>query len=242
MVEVMVRVNDDMWVKGGSGQYTLKVSEKDGTFTGSWQGKFNDEAGCVTAQSRGIGQRFHDRRVAGRRFAALSCRPRRNGMRFGCAWYPEHWPEGRWPEDLSLMRDAGMNVVRVAEFAWSRMEPAEGRYEFDWLERAIQRAADAGLDTVLGTPTAAPPAWMTSRYPEVLAVRESGHPERHGGRGHYSPANPRYQRFCVEIASAMAGRFGRNPHVIGWQIDNEYWPYSFDPYTLGRLHAWLKDR
>jgi beta-galactosidase len=163
-------------------------------------------------------------------------------MYYGSAWYPEHWPEARWREDLRLMREAGMNVVRIAEFAWSRLEPAEGCYELDWIERAVAAAAEFGIETVIGTPTAAPPAWLTRKYPDVLAVRESGHPERHGGRGHYSPANPRYQRFCVGIASAMAERFGRNPHVIGWQIDNEYWPYSFDPHTLGRFHAWLKDR
>lgn len=163
-------------------------------------------------------------------------------MYYGCAWYPEHWPEERWPEDLRLMREAGMNVVRVAEFAWSRLEPAEGRYELDWLERAIEQAARVGLRTVVGTPTAAPPAWLTQRYPDVLAIRESGQPERHGSRCHYAAASPRYREFCRRIAAALAARFGSNPNVLGWQIDNEYWSWSFDPHTMARFHAWLRAR
>ncbi len=103
-------------------------------------------------------------------------------MHYGSAWYPEHWPETRWREDLRLMRAAGMNVVRIAEFAWSRLEPSAGRYDLDWLERAVAAAAEFDIETVIGTPSAAPPAWLTQQYPEVLAIRESGQPERHGGR------------------------------------------------------------
>lgn len=163
-------------------------------------------------------------------------------MYFGSAWYPEHWPEQRWATDLKLMRAAGMNVVRVGEFAWSRLEPSEGDYQFDWLERAINLAADLGLVSVVGTPSAAPPAWLTKTYPDVLAVRESGRPEPHGGRCHYSPTSPRYREFCRKIAEVMAKRFGRHPNVIGWQIDNEYWSNSYDPHSMKMFHEWLKRR
>lgn len=88
-------------------------------------------------------------------------------MILGTAWYPEHWPADRWERDLQLMREAGFNMVHLAEFAWSRLEPEEGHFDFDWLERAIDQAAAFGLPTVLGTPTAAPPAWLTQRYPEA---------------------------------------------------------------------------
>ena len=98
-------------------------------------------------------------------------------MHFGCAWYPEHWDEPRWAEDLRLMGEAHMNVVRVGEFAWSRLEPSDGRFDLDWLERAIELAARNGLKTVVGTPTAAPPAWLTQAHPEVLRVERSGQPE-----------------------------------------------------------------
>jgi beta-galactosidase len=132
--------------------------------------------------------------------------------------------------------------VRIAEFAWSRLEPGEGRYDFDWLERAVELAASFGLKTVIGTPTAAPPAWLTQKYPEVLAGRESGLPERHGARGHYSPTSVRYMEFCRQIAAALAQRFGHNPPVLGWQIDNEYWSYSYDAQSLARFQQWLRER
>jgi beta-galactosidase len=163
-------------------------------------------------------------------------------MRFGCAWYPEHWNKNRWPEDLALMRDAGMNVVRLGEFAWSLLEPEEGRYDFDWLEQAIDLAASLGLDTVVGTPTAAPPAWLTQRYPDTLAVRDHGRPATHGNRCHFSPTSPRYLDFCAKIAEAMAARFGRHPHVIGWQIDNEYNTTSYDETTRQKFQDYLRER
>src|SRR5271157_5517752 len=84
----------------------------------------------------------------------------------GAAWYPEQWPESRWEDDLKLMQAAGIHMVRVGEFAWSRMEPAEGAYDLDWLDRAVALAGKHGILTVLGTPTAAPPAWLTEKYPD----------------------------------------------------------------------------
>ncbi len=144
-------------------------------------------------------------------------------MRLGCAWYPEHWSESHWADDLARMRDAGMNVVRVGEFAWSRMQPEENRYDFAWLERAVALAGRYDLVTVIGTPTAAPPIWLTSRYPETLLVREDGRPAVHGNRCHFSPTSDRYLDFCRAIAGELAVRFGKNPNVIGWQMpDNEY--------------------
>jgi len=161
-------------------------------------------------------------------------------LRLGSAWYPEHWPEERWAEDLRLMKAAGMNVTRIAEFAWSRLEPEEGRYELDWLERAVELAAEHGIETVLGTPTAAPPAWLTQRYPETLAIEPNGQRAVHGTRCHFSFTNARYRGFCRAIAEAMAKRFGRNPHVIGWQIDNEYGRVSYDEETRRQFQAWLQ--
>lgn len=163
-------------------------------------------------------------------------------MYLGAAWYPEHWPESRWRDDLRLMREAGLNVVRVGEFAWSRMEPAEGQFDLDWLERAVELAAEYGLVTVMGTPTAAPPAWLTQTYPDVLAIREDGRRATHGNRCHFSPTSPRYRQFCVRIAGQMAARFGHNPHVIGWQIDNEYNSVSHDDQTRAQFQAWLREK
>jgi beta-galactosidase len=160
----------------------------------------------------------------------------------GTAWYPEHWPESMWASDLELMRVAKINLVRVAEFAWSRLEPHEGQFELDWLERAVNLAAQQGMSIVLGTPTAAPSAWLTQRYPETLALREDGKSATHGMRCHYSATSPVYLDFCRRIAGVMAQRFGTHPHVIGWQIDNEYNSYSFDAETQRQFQAWLADR
>jgi len=146
----------------------------------------------------------------------------RTALHLGAAFYPEHWPEERWPEDIHLMREAGLTVVRMGEFAWSSLEPSSGEFHFEWLERAISLLADTGILTVLGTPTAAPPAWLTQAYPEIFAVDEYGRRAQHGNRCHYCVNSPAFHAAAVRIVSAMAQRFGANPNVIGWQLDNEY--------------------
>ena len=88
----------------------------------------------------------------------------------GTAWYPEQWPESRWEADLTWMQQAGIHMVRVGEFAWSRMEPSQGQYDLGWLDRAVTAAGRHGIYTVLGTPTAAPPAWLTQKYPETFLL------------------------------------------------------------------------
>jgi beta-galactosidase len=161
---------------------------------------------------------------------------------FGASWYPEQWPESRWGTDLDMMRDTHMNVVRIAEFSWSRMEPADGQFDFAWLDRAIAEASKHGLKVVLGTPTAAPPAWLTSAHPDVLRVNEDGSIEGHGGRRQYSFASATYRHYARGIAEAMAAHFGHNPDVIGWQIDNELGAPSFDKEAQGLWHAWLQKK
>jgi beta-galactosidase len=158
----------------------------------------------------------------------------------GAAWYPEQWPESQWDADLSLMEAAHIHVVRVGEFAWSTMEPTEGQYNFDWLERAIALAAKHHICVVLGTPTAAPPAWLTEKYPETLRIDEDGVRDEHGNRQQFSFADGKYRELAHDIAARMAERFGHNPNVVGWQLDNEYANPSFDPEAKAQFHAWLK--
>lgn len=170
--------------------------------------------------------------------------PGRDAILVGVAWYPEQWPESRWEKDLELMEAAHIKVVRVAEFAWSAMEPSEGHYDFGWLERAVALAAKHHIVTVLGTPTAAPPAWLTSKYPDTLRIEPDGQRAKHGNRAQESPTSPRYLEFCREIAQQMAMHFGHNPDVAGWQIDNEY-SYavmSYDEDTRKQFQDWLKTR
>jgi beta-galactosidase len=160
----------------------------------------------------------------------------------GTAWYPEQWPESRWDADLELMQQAGIHMVRVGEFAWSRMEPEEGHYDLDWLNHAVAAAAKHGIYTVLGTPTAAPPAWLTQKYPETLRMGEDGRRAEHGNRQQFNWANAKYRELARKITEQMAKRFGHNPYVLGWQIDNEYAEVSFDPDTKRQFQDWLKAR
>jgi beta-galactosidase len=158
----------------------------------------------------------------------------------GTAWYPEQWPESRWERDLQLMQEAGIHMVRVGEFAWSAMEPSEGRFDLDWLERAIALARKHDIRVVLGTPAAAPPAWLTQKYPDTLKTEADGRKATHGAREQYSFTSQRYRHFAGRIAEEMAKRFGHNPNVIGWQIDNEYGGVSWDEVTRRDFQQWLR--
>jgi len=168
--------------------------------------------------------------------------PQRNAILVGTAWYPEQWPESRWEEDLRFMEAANIKVVRVSEFAWSALEPSEGHYDMDWLEHAIAAAAKHHIVTVLGTPTATPPAWLTHKYPEILRVEPDGRRVTHGNRAHASATSPVYREYCRKIAEEMAKRSGHNPNVVGWQIDNEYGYalMSYDDLTQKKFQEWLQ--
>ncbi len=140
---------------------------------------------------------------------------------FGADYYPEHWSTERWPVDAELMQQAGINTVRLAEFAWSRLEPREGFFDFGWLDEAIKILNDHGIRVVLGTPTAAPPAWLISAHPEILPVNEDGQRAGFGMRRHYCPTQPTFHAATRRIVEAMAKHYAQNPAVFAWQIDNE---------------------
>ena len=163
----------------------------------------------------------------------------------GVAYYPEYWPEERWEEDIRLMRAAHINLVRVGEFAWTPMEPAEGRFTLDWLHRLVAGMGAAGINVLLCTPTATPPAWLTEQYPDVLLVREDGSRAEHGRRRHYCPTSPTYRHYSQRITETLSREFARYPNVVAWQLDNEFGPeYSFChcAHCQGQFHAWLQRR
>lgn len=161
---------------------------------------------------------------------------------YGVSWYPEHFPESGWDAELALMRKARIRYVRIAEFAWAKMEPREGVYDFAWLDRAIARAQAHGLKVMIGTPTAAPPIWLTQAYPDTLVVEADGRPARHGGRRQFSVGSARYRTFAARIAGELARRYGRHPAVIGFQIDNEYGRATYDGETRKRFQDWMQRR
>jgi beta-galactosidase len=140
----------------------------------------------------------------------------------GVCYYPEHWPEDQWARDAALMVETGLSWVRIAEFAWARMEPAPDQFDWAWLDRAIETLGAAGLQVVLGTPTATPPRWMLDKYPDMLPVDAAGQVRKFGSRRHYDFSHLGYRGEARRIARLMAERYGSNPYVHAWQIDNEY--------------------
>ena len=142
-------------------------------------------------------------------------------MVLGTCYYPEHWPENLWEEDLERMLECGIQVIRIAEFAWSKVEPYEGVFTYEFFDRFLDLAREKGMKVIFCTPTATPPAWLTEKYPEVLNGTSDGVLFRHGGRRHYNYNSPVYQEKTRIITEAFASHYGPHPAVIGWQIDNE---------------------
>jgi hypothetical protein len=165
-----------------------------------------------------------------------------NAPMLGSAWYPEQWPESTWDRDLTLMEQAHMNVVRIGEFAWSTEEPNENHFDLAWLDRAIALAAKHHLVVVMSTPTDAPPAWLTAKYPDTLGMNADGHYREHGNRRQFNYASPHYRQLCSRIVNQLAKRFGHNPNILGWQIGNEYTDESFDPATRTQFQQFLRTK
>lgn len=142
-------------------------------------------------------------------------------MRYGVSYYPEHKNADELKQDLELLKNSGINTVRMGEFAWCRMEPEEGRYDFDWLVKVVNELGEAGIDTILCTPTACPPAWLVEKHPDILYMDNRRIRRPFGGRRHYCYNNETYREYSVRIAEKLAEAFARNPFVAGVQIDNE---------------------
>ncbi len=147
-------------------------------------------------------------------------------MYFGADYYPEHWPRERWEADAQMMQAAHINVVRLAEFAWSKLEPTEGHYDFAWLDEAIDILNQHGIQVIIGTPTATPPKWLIDKYPDILPVDADGHVRGFGSRCHYCATNKNYHWHSDLIVGQLAKHYGHHPGVIGWQTDNEFGCHS----------------
>jgi beta-galactosidase len=169
-------------------------------------------------------------------------RLRQNGIRLGVAYYPEQWPRTRWGTDAAMMAEAGLTVARVGEFAWSAIEPEPGRFELEWLDEAIGVLAGAGLEVVVGTPTAAPPAWLVASHPEIQPVDVDGRRHRFGNRRHYCPNQPAFHEATKRVVDALARRFGGDARVIGWQVDNEFGGYCYCDRCRTGFQEWLRSR
>lgn len=167
-------------------------------------------------------------------------------IRFGVDYYPEHWPKERWEKDAGLMKELGIQVVRMAEFAWQKMEPRLGEFHFEWLDEAVNLLGTYGILTILGTPTAAPPAWIIEQNRDILPVDSKGEQKSFGGRHHDCQSNGRYREHIRRLVRAMAEHFKDNPYVIGWQIDNELGNSHEDlcmcESCRRAFHRWLEEK
>ncbi|MFL9990521.1 beta-galactosidase [Paraburkholderia sediminicola] len=167
-------------------------------------------------------------------------------MQLGVCYYPEQWPRSMWADDAKRMVELGITHVRIAEFAWSRMEPRAGEFAWGWLDEAVETLAAVGLKLVLGTPTASPPKWLIDAHPDVLPVRADGVRWNFGSRRHYDISSEIYRRECVRIVAAMAARYGRHPSIVAWQTDNELGCHetvpSYSSAAQTRFQTWLQHR
>lgn len=165
------------------------------------------------------------------------------GIWFGVDYYPEQWPKSRWKTDVELFGEAGFNVVRLAEFAWCRIEPSPGRFDFSWLDEIIGELAEKGIKVVLGTPTAAPPPWLVKLHPDILPVSYRGYRMPPVARRHYCPNNPNYIRATERVVKALAEHYKDDPNVVGYQIDNELSlddEYCYCEHCVRLFREWLE--
>ena len=141
-----------------------------------------------------------------------------NGQKLtlGVCYYPEHWPKSMWREDLERMLATGIEVIRIAEFSWSKTEPEEGVFTYEFFDRFLDLCDETGMKVIFGTPTATPPAWLTEKYPEVLNADVDGQIYRHGARRHYNYNTLVYRALTERIVTRLAEHYAGRKCIIGW--------------------------
>jgi len=165
-----------------------------------------------------------------------------DGLCFGGDYNPEQWPEEVWHEDVELMRRAGVNLVSVGVFAWSRLEPREGEYTFGWLDRVFDLLHGAGIAVALATPTASPPPWFSLAHPDALPVTADGTRLLHGSRDTYCASAPGYRAACRRIAAELARRYAGHPALGMWHVHNEYGTTCHCDHVAASFREWLRRR
>ena len=162
----------------------------------------------------------------------------------GADYFPEQWihsPE-TLDEDIRLMKLAKCNVMSIGMFAWSKLEPEEGVFTFEWLDEILNKFAENGIYTFLATPSGARPAWMSEKYPEVLRVGANRVRNLHGARHNHCYTSPKYREKIMIINEKLAERYAHHPAVIGWHVSNEYGGHCHCDYCQDAFRAWIKDK
>ncbi|MFG1703124.1 beta-galactosidase [Nonomuraea sp. M3C6] len=169
-------------------------------------------------------------------------RNRVGGFAFGGDYNPEQWDPAVWREDVRLMREAGVNAVSLGVFAWASLEPEPGKYEFGWLDEAMDLLHENGISVNLATPTAAPPVWLTHLHPEVFPIMADGQPFGFGNRLHYDPSSPIYREYAANITTKLAERYSFHPALAMWHISNEYGPTAYNEASSVNFRRWLRGK
>lgn len=167
--------------------------------------------------------------------------PQKELTTVGAYYYPEHWDPAQWDRDLKKMAEMGFEYTHFAEFAWAQLEPEEGKYDFTWLDKAVELATQYNLKVVMCTSTATPPVWLVRKYPEVLCTNEDGTTYEHGARQHATFSSNFYRTYSMKMIAELAKRYGQNKQIIGWQLDNEPRTFEdFGPDAHLRFRQWLE--
>lgn len=161
---------------------------------------------------------------------------------FGGDYNPDQWDDSVIHKDMELFRKAGINTVALPVFAWAKLEPEEGKYDFEWLDRILDLLEENGISYFLATPTSAEPAWMSRKYPDILPVDIAGRKRTYGMRVNYCVNSPSYRSESGSMAEAMALRYGKRRGLIGWHISNEYGTYCYCENCRKKFISWTKDR
>lgn len=164
---------------------------------------------------------------------------------YGGDYNPDQWPEEVWDDDVCLMKKAGVNLVSVGIFSWAKIETSEGVYDFDWLDRIIDKLGEAGIAVDLASATASPPMWLTQAHPEVLWKDYRGDVCQPGARQHWRPTSPVFREYALKLCRAMAEHYKGNPYVVAWHVSNEYGCHNRFDYSEDAEHAfqqWCEER
>ena len=164
-------------------------------------------------------------------------------IRVGMAYYPEQWDRDLWEEDAARMAKLGVHAVRLAEFAWGRLEPEDGRFDFGWLDDAIGVIARHGMQVILCTPTNSAPVWLYTSHPETVRWDRNGRPVDIGIRGHRCIQSPVFRRYAARITGEMAKRYAGRPEIYAWQLDNELESnHCTCPACRAAFRRWLREK